>query len=281
VGILDVNKVGTIDGDFLVHLKWNLENLSLAQVLNAAGFVPLPPYIKRAASKEDEEQYQTIYAVREGSVAAPTAGLHFSEKVFESIKQKNIQSLFSTLHVSAGTFLPVKSKTMEGHAMHQEQIVIRKEMVEKLLTAKMNKSSIIVVGTTSLRTIESLFWLGKKLLEGNEDLKVDQWEPYETDDSPTHHSPLITHQSLNVILDWMKKNDTNQFIVETKILIAPGYNFKLVDGLITNFHLPQSTLLLLVAALIEDDWRKVYDYALHHDFRFLSYGDASLLWRKK
>ncbi|MFI5134609.1 MAG: S-adenosylmethionine:tRNA ribosyltransferase-isomerase [Chitinophagales bacterium] len=273
-GILEVMKTGMIEEDFLIQLKWQPESLSLAQLLDVGGYVPLPPYIKRIATPEDDEQYQTVYASQAGSVAAPTAGLHFTENVFQSLKEKNIHSIFTTLHVSAGTFLPVKSKTMEDHHMHHEQIVVRREALEQMLLSLENP--IICVGTTSLRTIESLCWLGKKFSEGKEELEVEQWEPYENENS----SITIQH-SLQAILDRMKKNKTDHLIAETKLLIAPGYHFKYTDGIITNFHLPQSTLLLLVAAFIGDDWRKVYHYALQNDFRFLSYGDAGLLFRDK
>jgi len=273
-GILEVTKAGRIEDDFLIHLRWQPENLSLSQVLDAAGFVPLPPYIKRIATKEDDAQYQTIYAAQSGSVAAPTAGLHFTENVFQSLKEKKIQSVFTTLHVSAGTFLPVKSTTMEGHQMHHEQIVVHRDTIEKLLHSL--DRLVICVGTTSLRTMESLYWLGKNLSEGKKELEVEQWQPYESE-----NSSFTVSDSLSVILDWMQKNKTEHLVAETKLLIAPGYQFKIADGLITNFHLPQSTLLLLVAAFIGEDWRKVYDCALKKDFRFLSYGDASLLFRNK
>jgi len=279
-GILEVRLKGKVEEDFLVHFSWKPEKFSFAQVLEAAGFVPLPPYIKRKTVNEDEERYQTLYAFQDGSVAAPTAGLHFTEKIFDQLQQKKIHSEFVTLHVSAGTFLPVKAHHMSEHHMHAEQIVVRKETIQKLLDAHARppRSSphIVCVGTTSLRTIESLYWLGKKISEGDESLSVSQWDPYDNDDSS-----FTIHHSLFTILDFMEKKKLNQLIAETKLLIAPGYNFKFADGLITNFHLPNSTLLLLVAAFIGEDWRKVYDYALQHDFRFLSYGDGSLLWRKR
>jgi len=273
--ILEARHRGKAEEDFLVEFNWGSEKFSFAQILEAAGHVPLPPYIKRKSAGEDEDRYQTIYAVQDGSVAAPTAGLHFTEKVFDELKQKNIQSLFTTLHVSAGTFLPVKAAKMEEHHMHEEQIVIRKDFLEKLLEIVSAGSPIIAVGTTSLRTLESIYWIGKKISEGDESLIVNQWDPYETRDAAF----TIGH-SLSAILDLMKTRQAPHLVAETRLLIAPGYDFKFAHGLITNFHLPKSTLLLLIAAFIGDDWKKVYAYALENDFRFLSYGDGSLLWRK-
>ncbi|HYV95528.1 MAG TPA: S-adenosylmethionine:tRNA ribosyltransferase-isomerase [Chitinophagales bacterium] len=272
--LLEVWLKGKIDDDFLVEFKWDHGEFSFAQILAAGGFVPLPPYIKRKSEEEDESRYQTVYAVQDGSVAAPTAGLHFTESLFKKLKEKKIQSEFVTLHVSAGTFLPVKSQHIGEHHMHAEQIVVRKETIQKLLDTCAS-SPLVCVGTTSLRTIESLHWFAKKISERNESLSVSQWGPYDNNDSS-----FTIHHSLFTILDFMEKKKLNQLTAETKLLIAPGYDFKFADGLITNFHLPNSTLLLLIAAFIGDDWRKVYDYALQNDFRFLSYGDGSLLWKK-
>jgi S-adenosylmethionine:tRNA ribosyltransferase-isomerase len=284
-GILEVRLKGKLEDDFLVHFSWQREQLSFAKVLEAAGFVPLPPYIKRKTVTEDDDRYQTLYAFQDGSVAAPTAGLHFSEKIFEQLRQKKIHSEFVTLHVSAGTFLPVKAQHMSEHHMHAEQMVIRKETIQKLLDAHSEDdkdSNLVCVGTTSLRTIESLYWLGKKISAGDENLSVSQWASYDGDDSsftPEKNGTGI-HHSLLAVLDFMEKKKLNQLVAETRLLIAPGYEFKFADALITNFHLPGSTLLLLVAAFIGEDWRRVYEHALQHEFRFLSYGDGSLLWRK-
>lgn len=289
-GILEVRLKGKVEDDFLIQFNWKPEQLSFAQVLEAVGFVPLPPYIKRKTVTEDDDRYQTLYAFQDGSVAAPTAGLHFSKKIFDRLKQKNIHSEFVTLHVSAGTFLPVKAQHMNEHHMHAEQIVVRKETIQKLLDVhsendkdllglkkpRRSSPSIVCVGTTSLRTIESVYWLGKKISAGDESLSVSQWDPYDSDDSP-----FTIHYSLFAILNFMEKKKLNQLVAETRLLIAPGYEFKFADGLITNFHLPGSTLLLLVAAFIGEDWKNVYEYALRNDFRFLSYGDGSLLWRKR
>lgn len=278
-----VNKIGDLNLQcrfiekrtdcFVVEISWNT-NLSFAEVLHKAGAIPLPPYIKRKAEAKDSERYQTVYAKFDGSVAAPTAGLHFTPAVFESLKRKNIQTGFVTLHVGAGTFKPVKAEVMEAHEMHAEFFEVTKEMIKHLLNNLDN--TIVAVGTTSLRTMESLYWLGVKSLESGvrtRELEVTQWEPYET-----NSKSVSAEVALNSLLEWMEKNKMNKLIAKTQIIIAPGYKPKIAKALITNFHQPQSTLLLLVAALIGDDWRRVYDYALQNDFRFLSYGDGSLLF---
>jgi S-adenosylmethionine:tRNA ribosyltransferase-isomerase len=262
---------------FVIELSWSPDNLSFAEVLHYAGDIPLPPYIKREVEESDAERYQTIYAHYDGSVAAPTAGLHFTKDIFEKLKTKNIQRDFVTLHVGAGTFKPVKSETMQEHKMHAEFIDISKETIKNVLQNLGN--NIVAVGTTSLRTIESLYWLGIKTklnpFLNLSSLNISQWEAYD----------LIEHEitvevALQSLLAWMKKNTKERLITKTKILIASRYQAKIVKGLITNFHQPQSTLLLLVAAFIGEDWKRVYDYALKNNFRFLSYGDGSLLWRK-
>lgn len=259
-------------GSFIIELSWEPAHLCFAELLHHAGAIPLPPYIKRAAEESDKERYQTVYAHSDGSVAAPTAGLHFSEKIFADLNAKNIQTAFVTLHVGAGTFKPVNAGTMEGHEMHAEWIDVPADVIEELI--KNLQGNIIAVGTTSLRTIESLYWLGSKTKESSDNLSLHQWEPYE---NAGENIPV--KESLENLLSWMKKNKMTRLIAKTQLLIAPGYDFKIVKGLITNFHQPQSTLLLLVAALAGDDWKKVYDYALQNDFRFLSYGDGSLLLR--
>lgn len=266
-------------GAFTIELTWLPETLSFAEVLHYFGAVPLPPYIKRAAEESDKERYQTVYAHFEGSVAAPTAGLHFTEKVFDELKEKNIKTDFVTLHVGAGTFKPVKSETMAEYEMHAEWIDVSKENIQNI-NGHTDKN-IIAVGTTSLRTIESLYWLGVKsvidrnsLVINHDSVQLLQWEVY---DLAEKNIPV--KEALLSLLSWMDDNNLNRLVTKTQILIAPGYPFKIANGLITNFHQPQSTLLLLVAALIGNNWRKVYDYALMNDFRFLSYGDGSLLWR--
>ncbi|HEY7161997.1 MAG TPA: S-adenosylmethionine:tRNA ribosyltransferase-isomerase, partial [Acidobacteriota bacterium] len=240
---------------------------------------PLPPYIKREAERSDKERYQTIYAHYEGSVAAPTAGLHFTKYVFDKLRAKNIKTDFVTLHVGAGTFKPVKSQRIEGHEMHAEYIDVTKETIENIL--RNLSENIITVGTTSLRTVESLYWLGVKLAvssrqsaeEAQSIEELTQWECYDLE-----KLKIEPRQALESLLQFMYKNKLNRLIAKTQILIAPPYKTKIAAALITNFHQPQSTLLLLVAALIRDDWRKVYDYALRNNFRFLSYGDGCLLW---
>lgn len=269
-------------GYFVICLGWQSAHFSFAEILHFAGAIPLPPYIKREAETADTERYQTIYARHHGSVAAPTAGLHFTDRIFSELDKKNIRTGFVTLHVGAGTFKPVKSAIMAGHEMHTEFIDVSKKTIEQLIHYL---DSIVAVGTTSLRTLESLYWLGVKQLEvgwqpvpdsyrhGNEPLAVGQWEAYEL--ASQDISPAAALQSL---IDWMDKNKTDRLLTKTQILVAPGYKPRLVKALITNFHQPQSTLLLLIAALIGDNWKEVYHYALQHDFRFLSYGDGCLLW---
>jgi len=259
----------------VVEFSWEPAELSFAEVIEMAGDIPLPPYIKRDVGNEDSERYQTIYAKDEGSVAAPTAGLHFTQDIFSSFDKKNIQHSFVTLHVGAGTFKPVKADTMHGHEMHAEWIEVNDELIKQLIDH--TDKNVIAVGTTSLRTLESLYWLGvKAALNPNlEQLRLSQWNVYE---EPLAHSSMAVKDALMALLQWLKKNNLDKLFTQTQLLIAPGYKFRMVKALITNFHQPQSTLLLLVAAAIGDDWRKVYDYALENDFRFLSYGDGSLLY---
>ena len=288
--VLDKN-ITSVEGDFLLHAKllsfnedhflvqlsWEPQDLTFAEILQAAGAIPLPPYIKRLAEPEDSERYQTVYALLAGSVAAPTAGLHFTERTFRSLEEKEIEKDFVTLHVGAGTFKPVKSKTLEDHQMHSEYIEINYSLVENLVSDKGRK--IIAVGTTSLRTLESLYWIGKKLMADPalsiNNLNVQQWEPYESTKT------IPSSEALNALKEWMKITDTSRLIVRTSLLIVPGYQFKIVDILITNFHQPGSTLLLLVAAFIGEEWKSVYTYALDNNFRFLSYGDACLFFRQE
>jgi S-adenosylmethionine:tRNA ribosyltransferase-isomerase len=262
--------------------------MSFAELLHHAGAIPLPPYLKREAEESDTKRYQTIYAAEDGSVAAPTAGLHFTKNIFEDFKAKNIQSSFVTLHVGAGTFKPVKSETMAEHEMHAEFISVPTQIIRDLVADP--DRNIIAVGTTSLRTLESLYWLGVKLArqkneQSREDvrsednanktiLELDQWEAYIL---ASENIPV--KEALTTLLDFLEANKMDLLLARTRILIAPGYEFKIINALITNFHQPQSTLLLLVAALIGKDWKKVYDHALTNDFRFLSYGDGSLLWK--
>jgi len=256
---------------FDIELSWSPAELSFAEVLHYTGAIPLPPYIKREAETTDAERYQTVYAEHEGSVAAPTAGLHFTETILHQLAEKNITTSYVTLHVGAGTFKPVKSDTMQDHAMHAEFIDVSKKTIEELLLNA--GKTIIAVGTTSLRTIESLYWLGVKLITENKIADLLQWEAYELQEKN-----IPVKESLQALLIWMKNNRTERLMAKTSLLVAAGYQPKLVKALITNFHQPESTLLLLVAALIGNEWRNVYDYAFKNDFRFLSYGDGSLLW---
>ncbi|HLI91982.1 MAG TPA: S-adenosylmethionine:tRNA ribosyltransferase-isomerase, partial [Puia sp.] len=259
---------------FLIELSWRPAALSFAELLHRAGLIPLPPYLHRAPEDSDYERYQTVYARHEGSVAAPTAGLHFTQGVFDSLAASGIRSVFVTLHVGAGTFLPVKSATLEQHAMHTEFIDVACETIGALRGTAMSGDPVIPVGTTSARTIESLYWLGLKAHRnpdiGLEDFVVHQWEAYEAGAEPP------AEIALGALLEWLDRRKAAQLRTTTQLLIAPGYRWRVATGLITNFHQPESTLLLLVASLIGGDWRKVYDYALAHGFRFLSYGDGCL-----
>jgi S-adenosylmethionine:tRNA ribosyltransferase-isomerase len=260
---------------FVIEFSWNPAELSFAEILHAAGAIPLPPYIKREAEQSDATRYQTVYAHYEGSVAAPTAGLHFTDSLLKKIKAKNIQTDFLTLHVGAGTFKPVKTETLAMHEMHGEFITVSKTTIKNIL---LNLSqNIIPVGTTSLRAVESLYWLGAKIHLGfitdENQISIDQWEAYDLE-----HDHVAPFDALQSLIDFLVNKHLEQVTMRTQILIAPSYKAKIANALITNFHQPQSTLLLLVAALIGDDWQKVYAYALRNHFRFLSYGDGCLLW---
>jgi S-adenosylmethionine:tRNA ribosyltransferase-isomerase len=271
---LEARYIGKQDDAFLIELSWTPSTLSFATLLHQAGLIPLPPYIRRAAESSDAERYQTIYARHDGSVAAPTAGLHFTEAVLGSLAAKEIQQTFVTLHVGAGTFLPVKSPTLSDHTMHVEWMDVTAATIRTLLDAR--QGPVIPVGTTSARTIESLYWLGLKTILhpdiSSDDLVVHQWDAYEVSAPETDAAA-----SLTALLEWMEKKKLAQLITRTQLLITPGYQWRIAKGLVTNFHQPESTLLLLVASLIGKDWKAVYDHALQHNYRFLSYGDGSLL----
>lgn len=261
-------------GCFIIELSWTPDALSFAELLHAAGAIPLPPYIKRKAEDSDTERYQTVYAKHDGSVAAPTAGLHFTENIFTALREKNIRQDYVILHVGAGTFKPVKAEKMNEHDMHAEWIDVSHEFIGHLLESL--NGNIVAVGTTSLRTLESLYWIGRKAASGElrvTCMEITQWEVYDQ-----KGEEVSAKEALAALIEWMKANKLDRLVTKTQILIAPGYQFRIINGLITNFHQPQSTLLLLVAALIGEDWRKVYEFALTNDFRFLSYGDGSLLW---
>lgn len=255
-----------------VDFSWNDADVTFADILENAGELPIPPYLNRETEESDKETYQTVYSKIKGSVAAPTAGLHFTDAVLRSIDDRGIEREELTLHVGAGTFKPVKSEDISGHDMHTEYISVRRSTIEKLIK---HGASAIAVGTTSVRTLESLYYVGVKLDEypdaTEEQLHIKQWEPYETD---TTIPPV---KALRNIIEFLDRNNISVFHGSTQIIIAPGYEYKIVKMLITNFHQPQSTLLLLVSAFVHGDWKNIYNYALEHDFRFLSYGDSSLL----
>jgi S-adenosylmethionine:tRNA ribosyltransferase-isomerase len=255
-----------------IELTWDNPDVSFAEILEAVGELPIPPYLNRKTEEGDKTTYQTVYSKIKGSVAAPTAGLHFTNDVLQSIDAHGVEREELTLHVGAGTFKPVKSEEIEGHSMHTEYISVRRQTLQKLIA---HGGAAIAVGTTSVRTLESLYYMGCKLAQNpdlsEQQLHVNQWEPYET--TPT----LTAVEALQNVLDYLVRNDLPVLHSSTQIIIAPGYEYKIVKILVTNFHQPQSTLLLLVSAFVKGDWRKIYDYALSHDFRFLSYGDSSIL----
>jgi S-adenosylmethionine:tRNA ribosyltransferase-isomerase len=257
-----------------IEFTWNNNRLSFADILEITGATPLPPYIKRKAVESDKKRYQTIYSKYYGSVAAPTAGLHITKNVISELESKNIKLIEITLHVGADTFQPVKEKYANDHMMHSEPFTINLDAIRVI---RNNTDRIIALGTTTVRTLESLYWLGVKLNKEsasiNERTELGQWEPYNL------RQDVDRTESLDKIIDCMKSNGMDRLVVETRFMIVPGYKFRLVKGIITNFHLPRSTLLLLVAAFAGDSWRDIYHYALHNDFRFLSYGDCSLLIR--
>lgn len=253
----------------IVEFTWD-GGLPFSKVLEIGGSVPIPPYLNRDTEDVDLERYQTLYARFRGSVAAPTAGLHFTENILSAIRDRNITTETVCLHVGAGTFLPVKSSLVSEHKMHREPFVVTLEFVEKLL-AKTGK--LVAVGTTSVRTLESLYYIGVKCIETGVPADVDQWEPY----SREYHYSLT--EALEALAAYMRNNGLKDLQLGTRIIIVPGYTFRVVDVLVTNFHQPQSTLLLLISAFVKGDWHKIYDFALDNGFRFLSYGDSSLLFR--
>lgn len=255
-----------------IDFSWDCPEVTFADILDAVGELPIPPYLNRKTEESDKTTYQTVYSKIKGSVAAPTAGLHFTDRVLKAIDERGIEREELTLHVGAGTFKPVKSAEIEGHEMHTEYICVHRHTIERLIA---HGAQAIAVGTTSVRTLESLYYMGLKLAAnpdlGEEQLHVGQWEPYETD------AALTPVEALGHILRFLDRHGLGSLHSSTQIIIAPGYKYKIVKMLVTNFHQPQSTLLLLVSAFVNGDWRRIYDYALAHDFRFLSYGDSSLL----
>ena len=265
----------------IIEFSWN-GNYTWAELLDAVGELPIPPYLNRETQESDKTTYQTVYSKIKGSVAAPTAGLHFTERVLKALDEAGIDREELTLHVGAGTFKPVKSEEIGGHDMHTEHIAVRRQTIEKLIA---HGGEAIAVGTTSVRTLESLYYMGILAAQGKEDLHVPQWMPYEEKTTADGQQSTeiaqrvgwSTVNSLTSLLSYMDRHHLDVLHSSTQIIIAPGYDYHIVRRMITNFHQPQSTLLLLVSAFLKGDWHKVYDYALSHDFRFLSYGDSSLL----
>jgi len=274
--ILTCDKLERKDNYFVVEFNWNNPDLCFAEVLHLAGVIPLPPYLHRTAEENDQERYQTVYAKNAGSVAAPTAGLHFTESILDSFLVKKIQKDFVTLHVGSGTFMPVKSETLKDHDMHAEWINVSYSLIQNLL--QQDNKPTIAVGTTSLRTIESLYWMGVKTYFNPkisiQEIEIKQWDAYEF-----YVENVPKEKALISLLKWMTNNKLEQIILPTQIIITPGYDLKIANAIITNFHQPNSTLLLLIAAIVGDKWRDVYQHALNNDYRFLSFGDGSLLWK--
>ena len=277
-------RIGEQGTSQLIEFTWS-GGMSFAEVIDVMGELPIPPYLNRETQESDKTTYQTVYSKIKGSVAAPTAGLHFTERVLKDIDQRGIEREELTLHVGAGTFKPVKSNTIGEHEMHTEFVAVRRHTIERLIA---HGGSAIAVGTTSVRTLESLYYMGLKVMRNpdiaEEELHVNQWEPYGSaalnekgEMRNEEGSPSNVLSSLQALLDWMIRKELTVLHSSTQIIIAPGYEYKIVKMLVTNFHQPQSTLLLLVSAFVKGDWHKIYDYALAHDFRFLSYGDSSLL----
>ena len=266
------HRVGAVGTGSKVEFSWDNPAVTFAEIIDVVGELPIPPYLNRATEASDLTTYQTVYSKIKGSVAAPTAGLHFTKRVLDALDAHGIDREELTLHVGAGTFKPVKSDEIAGHEMHSEYICVKRQTIEKLIH---HSGAAIAVGTTSVRTLESLYYIGVKLQENPDasmdELHVNQWEPYEKQPS------IEPMQALRNILDYLDAHQWPSLQTSTQIIIAPGYDYKIVKMLVTNFHQPQSTLLLLVSAFVHGDWRKIYDYALAHGFRFLSYGDSSLL----
>jgi S-adenosylmethionine:tRNA ribosyltransferase-isomerase len=270
--MLSAHYIEKLSDSFVIEFSWQSPDVSFGEVVHAAGAIPLPPYIKREAIADDANRYQTIFARHQGSVAAPTAALHFTDTVFKKLAQKDIHPSYITLHVGAGTFKPVKTETIAEHAMHAEHFHVSLKTLEKLAGSR----TIVAVGTTSLRTLESLYWIGIKIIRHQfseiDELVLEQWEAYELKDENISYS-----ESMRAIIGFMEQQNMEEVFCRTSLIIVPGYTFRSAKALLTNFHQPQSTLLLLVAAFIGDDWEKVYQHALDNDYRFLSYGDSSLL----
>ena len=302
-------KIKSIDGKFLIEFSWDNENISFSEIIEHIGSIPLPPYIQRATTEEDKDRYQTTYAKQEGSVAAPTAGLHFNAAIFESLAQKKCSTDFISLHVGAGTFMPVKTAHITDHEMHAEVFDITTATLIHLIEIASQKelnptnyTPVIAVGTTTLRTLETLYWLGVKLinnekLKENKDLHLMQWDAYDashdsnnatnndknniSNNNNTNNdiikdakASITVKDALGTLLGWMQSHHMNQLITSTQLMIVPGYSFKIANGLVTNFHQPKSTLLLIIAAITGDKWKSIYQHAIDKQYRFLSYGDG-------
>ncbi|MCY1718781.1 S-adenosylmethionine:tRNA ribosyltransferase-isomerase [Prolixibacteraceae bacterium Z1-6] len=271
--VLSAEKMGQQGNSFEIEFTWT-GGFHFSEIIEQAGQLPIPPYLNRDTEDSDEETYQTVYAKIDGSVAAPTAGLHFTDAVLGQLAAKNISTKEITLHVGAGTFQPVKSETIEGHTMHHEQVIIPKNIIEGFI---LNPGNIIAVGTTSVRSLESLYWIGVQLENGtfnSNDPEVQQWEPYE------NKARISTKKALQNIVVSLESQNLEAIQFSTQIIILPGYDFKIINGMFTNFHQPQSTLLLLISAFLGTKWKAVYNYALENNFRFLSYGDSNLYLKK-
>ncbi|TRZ82089.1 MAG: S-adenosylmethionine:tRNA ribosyltransferase-isomerase [Sediminibacterium sp.] len=278
-------KIKLIEGKFLIEFSWDNDNISFSEIIEHIGSIPLPPYIQRATTEEDKHRYQTTYAKQEGSVAAPTAGLHFDAAIFDALAQKKCSTEFISLHVGAGTFMPVKTDNITDHEMHAEVFEITTATLTHLIDIANQKelnpdkyTPVIAVGTTTLRTIETLYWLGVKLinnpsLQKNKDLQLMQWDAYETNND-TSDQVITVKEAVSTLLNWMQSHQMDQLITSTQLMIVPGYTFKIVNGLVTNFHQPKSTLLLIIAAITGDSWKEIYQHAIENQYRFLSYGDG-------
>jgi S-adenosylmethionine:tRNA ribosyltransferase-isomerase len=274
---LTAEQIQRADAGFKIRFSWTAPELTFAEILHIVGKIPLPPYLNRETEESDKTNYQTVYAKEEGSVAAPTAGLHLTEELFEQLRSKNILPTTLTLHVGAGTFKPVKTATAEQHDMHAEYLEVKSSLLLKLLENK--QQTRIAVGTTSLRSLESIYWMGVKLIENPKltlkDIELQQWEAY------TLAQDVPFPDAIQAVLEQLKDEQSDQFLTKTSLMIKPGYRIRSVDAILTNFHQPRSTLLLLIHAFVGQDWKDIYNYALSNDYRFLSYGDGSLLWLQK
>jgi S-adenosylmethionine:tRNA ribosyltransferase-isomerase len=270
--VLSAEMVGELEGGLEIRFSWDNPRFTFSEILEAAGNMPIPPYLHRESEEIDLTVYQTVYSKIKGSVAAPTAGLHFTERVFKELASRDIACEELTLHVGAGTFQPVKSETAGDHRMHTEHFYVNKEMIDRMIA---HQEKVIAVGTTSVRTLESLYWIGLKIALNPQitpdQLWVTQWEPYQDE-----VQNIGAKMALSAISTWLTSRNLTALDTATQIMILPGYRFRIIDGLVTNFHQPKSTLLLLICAILGKDWKRIYSHALANGYRFLSYGDANL-----